>query len=70
MSEERQGRIVRSISGFYDVQLPDQVVTCRARGILRKEGYEVKNRDFLRVGLPFTLVAVLVGYAYIWLVWA
>ena len=37
---------------------------------LRKEGYEVKNRDFLRVGLPFTLVAVLVGYAYIWLVWA
>ena len=41
-----------------------------AIGILRKEGYEVKNRDFLRVGLPFTLVAVLVGYAYIWLVWA
>ena len=50
--------------------LPDGVLTCKARGILRKEGYEVKNRDFLRVGLPFTLVAVLVGYAYIWLVWA
>ena len=41
-----------------------------AIGILRKEGYEVKNRDFLRIGLPFTLVAVLVGYVYIWLIWA
>lgn len=41
-----------------------------AIGILRKEGYEVKNSSFFRIGLPFTLVAVLVGYAYIWLVWA
>ena len=37
---------------------------------LRKEGYEVKNRQFFRIGLPFTLVAVLVGYVYIWLIWA
>ena len=35
-----------------------------------KNGYEVKNRDFFRIGLPFTLVAVLVGYVYIWLIWA
>lgn len=41
-----------------------------AIGILRKEGYEVKNRQFFRIGLPFTLVAVLVGYLYIWFVWA
>lgn len=41
-----------------------------AIGILRKEGYEVKNRQFFRIGLPFTLVAVLVGYVYIWFVWA
>lgn len=41
-----------------------------AIGILRKEGYEVKNRQFFRIGLPFTLVAVLVGYVYIWLIWA
>ena len=41
-----------------------------AIGILRKEGYEVKNSQFMRIGLPFTLVAVLVGYAYIWLIWA
>ena len=41
-----------------------------AIGILRKEGYEVKNRQFFRIGVPFTLVAVLVGYVYIWFVWA
>lgn len=38
-------------------------------GILRKEGYEVKLKDFLRVGLPFTLVAVLAGYLFVWFVW-
>lgn len=41
-----------------------------AIGILRREGYEVKVRDFLRVGLPFTLSAVMMGYLYCWLVWA
>ncbi|MCQ2456035.1 MAG: arsenic transporter [Clostridia bacterium] len=39
-------------------------------GILRKEGYEVKNSDFFRIGIPFTLTAVLVGYAFIWIVWS
>ena len=38
-------------------------------GILRKNGYEVKNSDFLKIGLPFTLVAVLGGYAFLYLVW-
>ncbi len=38
-------------------------------GILRKEGYEVKNSDFFRIGIPFTLTAVVVGAAFIWLVW-
>lgn len=41
-----------------------------AIGILRREGYQVKNKDFLRIGVPFTLVAVTVGYVYCWLVWA
>lgn len=40
-----------------------------AIGILRKNGETVKLTDFLRIGVPFTLTAVLVGYAYIWLVW-
>ena len=30
------GRIIRSISGFYDVQTSNGVVTCRARGALRR----------------------------------
>lgn len=41
-----------------------------AIGILQKEGYEVKTTDFLRIGVPFTLIAVLSGYLYCWLVWA
>ena len=39
-------------------------------GILRKNGYEVKNSDFFRIGIPFTLVAVFSGYLFLWLVWA
>ena len=40
-----------------------------AIGILRKNGETVTTRDFLRIGVPFTLAAVLAGYAYLWLVW-
>ncbi|MGM9606045.1 MAG: SLC13 family permease [Oscillospiraceae bacterium] len=36
-------------------------------GILRKEGYEVKNWDFMRIGLPFTLAAILPAYIYLWI---
>ena len=39
-------------------------------GILRKSGYEVKNSDFFKIGRPFTAVAVLTGYVFIWLVWS
>ncbi|MBQ3356545.1 MAG: ribosome small subunit-dependent GTPase A [Oscillospiraceae bacterium] len=35
---EQNGRIVKAISGFYYVQLPDgQRIECRARGVFRKE---------------------------------
>ena len=37
MTEVETGRIIRSLSGFYEVQTPSGPVTCRARGILRKE---------------------------------
>jgi len=37
-------------------------------GILRKEGYEVKARTFMRISVPFTLSAVLVGYIMVWLI--
>lgn len=35
-------------------------------GILRKEGYEVKNADFFKIGIPFTLAAVIPAYIYFW----
>ena len=36
-------------------------------GILRKAGYQVKNSDFFRIGIPFTLAAIIPAYIYIWL---
>lgn len=38
-------------------------------GILRREGYEVKAKDFMKISVPFTLTAVLSGYLIIWLTW-
>lgn len=38
-------------------------------GMLRKEGYEVKFSDFTRIGIPFTLAAVIGGYVFLWIVW-
>lgn len=40
-----------------------------AIGILRKNGCEVKNSDFLKIGIPFTLGAIIPAYIYIWLVY-
>ena len=40
-----------------------------AIGILRKNGESVRTQDFLRIGVPFTLAAVLTGYGYLWLAW-
>ncbi len=37
-------------------------------GILRREGYEVKNSDFFKIGIPFTLAAIIPAYIYIWTV--
>ena len=36
MNNRKTGRIVRSLSGFYDVQTEDGIVTCRGRGHLRR----------------------------------
>ncbi len=35
-------------------------------GILRKEGHEVKNSDFFKIGIPFTLGAIIPAYIYLW----
>ena len=49
MAEKITGRIVRSISGFYDVQVSDRVISCRARGILRKEGNSPLTGDMVEI---------------------
>ena len=38
-------------------------------GILRKEGYEVKNGDFFKIGIPFTMAAIVPAYILIWLIY-
>ena len=40
-----------------------------AIGILNKEGYKVSSKDFFRIGIPFTLIAVFSGYIITWLIW-
>ncbi len=39
-------------------------------GILRKNGHEVKVTDFLKIGVPMTMAAVLTGYGLLWLLWS
>lgn len=39
-------------------------------GILQKEGYEVSTKDFMRIGVPFTLAAVISGYIVNWIFWS
>ena len=36
-------------------------------GILRKEGHEVSNGDFFKIGIPFTLSAIVPAYILIWI---
>ena len=38
-----------------------------ACGILRREDCEVSTGQFMRIGVPFTLVAVMTGYLLVWL---
>lgn len=38
-------------------------------GILRKEGLEVKNSDFMRIGIPFTLAAIIPAYIFLLVVY-
>ena len=40
-----------------------------ATGLLKKEEYVTSFKDFMKIGVPFTLTAVLCGYLFIWFVW-
>ena len=49
MVKKEQGRIVRSLSGFYDVQTPSGIITCRGRGILRKGNQSPLTGDLVEI---------------------
>ena len=51
MTKESQGRIIRSISGFYEVQTGDGTVTCRARGSLRRGSEIPLTGDLVTVSI-------------------
>lgn len=45
------GRIIRSLSGFYDVQTGQGVVTCRGRGSLRRSGESPLTGDIVEISV-------------------
>ena len=45
------GRILRSLSGFYDVQTPQGMVTCRGRGHLRKGNESPLTGDMVEISV-------------------
>lgn len=51
MSNMQTGRILRSLSGFYDVQTREGTVSCRARGILRKDGMTPYTGDLVEISV-------------------
>lgn len=42
------------------------IVAC---SLLKKEGYDIKFKEFVKIGLPFTIAAVTAAYLFIWFVW-
>ena len=49
MEKRMTGRILRSLSGFYDVQTPEGLVTCRGRGSLRKNHQTPLTGDMVEI---------------------
>ena len=49
MEKRMTGRILRSLSGFYDVQTADGIVTCRGRGSLRKAHQTPLTGDMVEI---------------------
>ncbi|MBN2830714.1 MAG: anion permease [Candidatus Omnitrophica bacterium] len=42
------------------------IVAC---GLLKKEGYRVSFKDFMKIGIPFTFAAVFAVYLFVWFIW-
>lgn len=50
-NERKTGRIIRSLSGFYDVQTDDGIVTCRGRGHLRRGAETPLTGDVVEISV-------------------
>lgn len=51
MTKQSEGRIIRSLSGFYEVQTKDGAVTCRARGSLRRCAEIPQTGDLVTISI-------------------
>ncbi len=51
MATKSEGRIIRSLSGFYEVQTQTGVVTCRARGSLRRTHESPLTGDLVQISI-------------------
>ena len=49
MAKTQQGRIIRSLSGFYEVRTPEGDITCRGRGALRRTGESPLTGDMVQI---------------------
>ena len=43
------------------------IVAC---SLLKKEGYEIRFKEFVKIGLPFTFAAVTAAYLFVWFIWS
>ena len=51
MHKIETGRIIKSLSGFYDVQTEGKVITCRARGNMRRTGMSPQVGDIVDISV-------------------
>ena len=51
MTKQSEGRIIRSLSGFYEVQTKDGAVTCRGRGSLRRCAEIPQTGDLVTISI-------------------
>ncbi len=51
MTERKTGRILRSLSGFYDVQTDGVIISCRGRGHLRRGAETPLTGDLVEITL-------------------
>lgn len=51
MDNTQTGRIIKSLSGFYEVRTAQKVITCRARGILRRSAQTPLTGDRVQISV-------------------